>query len=664
MSKILGIDLGSTNSAFSIFEGGEAKILTNENGERTTQSIVAFTKSGEELVGTAAARQMVTNPTGTVTLVKRLIGRRYSEVKDYIKDLPYKVVEAPNGDCRIKINNKEYSPEEISAKILAKIKKDAEAYLGETITQAVITCPAYFNDSQRQSIKDASTIAGIECLRIINEPTASALAFSANKKLNKKIAVYDFGGSTFDISILDVGDEVVEVLATNGNTMLGGHDIDVKLMHYICDEFKKDQGVDISKDPMAMQRIKDEAEKAKCALSTAKIYDINLPFITADAMGPKHLQISISQAKLEELAYDVIQKSIEPCKKCLADAGIDKVDDVLLVGGQTRMPCIQALVKDIFGLEPNKSINPDECVSLGAAVQAGIISGTKTDVLLLDVTPLTLSICTNGQVATPMIARNTTIPTKHTETFSNATSMQSMATVMIAQGERKMFADNKLLGQFNVEITPMPSPGQNQIQITYDIDANGILHVSAKDLALNKEANITITSSSGLSKEEIEKAKADAEAHAAEDAAKLELVNKKNAADGMCFAIEKAFKDAGDKLTADDKKPVEDEIAKVREALKSNDIKKIDEAIEAMNKAYEPVVKKLYPNGSAAGGQQMSSEQFAEMMKDPKFAEMFKNAGGAQFAGNPDNAAKPTDASEKSSGDKSTDGAVDAEFSE
>ena len=532
MSKVIGIDLGSTNSAFSIFEGGEAKILTNANGERTTQSIVAFTKTGDELVGSAAARQMVTNATGTVTLVKRLIGRKFSEVKDYIKDLPYQVVEAANGDCRIKINGKEYSPEEISAKILAKIKKDAEAYLGEAVTQAVITCPAYFGDAQRQSIKDAATIAGLECLRIINEPTASALAFSADKKLNKKIAVYDFGGSTFDISILDIGDGVVEVLATNGNTTLGGHDIDVKLMHYVCDEFKKDQGIDLSKDPMAMQRVKDECEKAKCALSTAKTYDINLPFITADATGPKHLVMSLTQAKLEELSYDIIRKSVEPCKNCLADANIDKVDDVLLVGGQTRMPCIQALVKEIFGIEPNKSINPDECVSLGASVQAGIISGTKTDVLLLDVTPLDIGIETMGQINTVLIPRNTTIPTKKSQVFSTAVDNQPAITVRICQGNRKLFADNKLLGQFNLDGIPPAPRGVPQEEISIEIDANGIINVNAKDLGTNKEAHITITSSSGLSKEEIEKAKADAEAHAAEDEKKLELVNKKNAADG------------------------------------------------------------------------------------------------------------------------------------
>ena len=594
MAKIIGLDLGSTNSCFAIYEGNEAKVIPNSDGARTTQSIVAFTKSGDELVGSQAARQMVTNAKNTVTIVKRLIGRKFSEVKDYIKDLPYEVVEAANGDCRIKIFDKEYSPEEISAKIIGKVKKDAEAYLGETIKEIVVTVPAYFNDSQRQSVKDACTIAGLECKRIINEPTAAALAYSADKGINKKIAVFDLGGSTFDISILDIADGVVEVLATNGNTALGGHDIDVKLMHYICDEFKKEQGVDLTKDPMAMQRVKDEAEKAKCALSTTKTYDINLPFITADATGPKHLQITLTQAKLEEIADDIIQKTVEPCKKCLADAGDIKIDEVLLVGGQTRMPAVQTLVKKIFGIEPNRNINPDEAVGLGAAVQAGVLTGEKTDVLLLDVTPLTLSICTNGSIATSMIARNTTIPTKHTETFSNAAPMQPQATIMIAQGERKMFADNKLLGQFNVELTPMPNPGQNQIEVTFDIDANGILHVSAKDKALNKEANITITSSSGLSKEEIEKAKADAEAHAAEDEKKLELVTKKNSADGLCFAIEKAFKDAGDKISADDKKAVEDEIAKVKEAIKTDDVKKIDDAVEALNKVYEPIATKLY----------------------------------------------------------------------
>ena len=604
MSKIIGCDLGSTNSCFAIFEGNEAKVITNSEGARTTQSIVAFTKNGEELVGSAAARQMVTNAKNTITIVKRLIGRKFEEVKDYIKDLPYEVVAAPNGDCRIKINDKLYSPEEISAKILAKVKKDAESYLGEDVKEIVVTVPAYFNDSQRQSVKDACVIAGLDCKRIINEPTAAALAYSADKGLNKKIAVYDLGGSTFDISILDIADGVVEVLATNGNTALGGHDIDVKLMRYVIDEFKKDNGVDLGNDPMAMQRIKDECEKAKCSLSTTKQYEINLPFISMNASGPLHLTMTITQAKLEEIADDIIQKTVEPCKKCLADADNVKVDEVLLVGGQTRMPAVQALVKQIFGIEPNKNINPDEAVGLGAAIQAGVLTGAKTDVLLLDVTPLTLSICTNGQVATPMIPRNTTIPTKKTETFSNAAPMQPQATILIGQGERKMFNDNKLLGQFNVEITPMPNPGMNSISITYDIDANGILHVSAIDTALNKEANITITSSSGLSKDEIEKAKREAEEHAEEDQKKLDLINEKNKLESICNSIDKSINEAGDKISEEDKANINNTISSVKESLKSDKIDDIKTANETLMKAWEPIVAKLYPQGSTTGNGQ------------------------------------------------------------
>ena len=656
MAKTIGMDLGSTNSAWSIFEGNEAKLLTNSEGARTTPSIVAFTKTGDELVGQAAARQAVTNPKNTVTIVKRLIGRKFSEVRDYIKDLPYEVVEAPNGDCRININGRQYSPEEISAKIIGKAKRDAEAYLGETVDKIVVTVPAYFNDSQRQSVKDACSIAGLECLRIINEPTSAALAFSADKKLNKKIAVYDLGGSTFDCSILDISDGVVEVLATNGNTALGGHDIDVALMHYIIDEFKKESGIDISNDSMALQRVKDEAEKAKCALSTLKTYDLSLPFITADATGPKHLQMTLTQAKLESLADEFIQKTVEPCSKCLADAGLDKVDDVLLVGGQTRMPAVQRKVKEIFGIEPNQSVNPDEAVALGAGVQSGILAGAKNDVLLLDVVPLTLSICTNGQVATPMIERNTTIPAKKTQTFSNASPMQAQATILIGQGERKMFADNKLLGQFNVEITPMPTPGSNQIEITYDIDANGILKVSAFDKALNKTANITITSSSGLSKEEIEKAKADAEAHAAEDEKKLELVNEKNRAESLCNSIEKAFKDApADKITEDEKKPVNEAIANVRETIKSDDIQKIKSETDAMMKLYEPLATKLY--SGMGGNPQFTDEQMKQAMNDPKFKEMF---GGGQF--DPSKFADTFKNSGSRSGATNSDGSVDAKF--
>ena len=629
MSKIVGLDLGSTNSCFAIYEGNEAKVITNSDGARTTQSIVAFTKNGEELVGSAAARQMVTNAKNTVTIVKRLIGRKFSEVKDYIKDLPYEVVEAPNGDCRIRIAGKDYSPEEISAKIIAKVKKDASAYLGEEVKEMVITVPAYFNDSQRQSVKDAAAIAGVDCKRIINEPTSAALAFSADKGVNKKIAVYDLGGSTFDISILDVADGVIEVLATNGNTALGGHDIDVKLMHYVIDEFKKDQGIDLSNDPMAMQRIKDECEKAKCALSTAKSYSINLPFITADATGPKHLTMDLTQARLEEIANDIIEKTVEPCKKCIADAGDVKIDDVLLVGGQTRMPAVQKLVEKIFGIKPNMNINPDEAVGLGAAIQGAVLTGAKTDILLLDVTPLTLAIETMGGIATPMIERNTTIPTKKTQVFSTAVDNQPACTIRICQGERKMFDDNKVLGTFNLDGIPPAPRGVPQIEITYDIDANGILNVSAKDLGTQKEQHITITSSSGLSKDEIEKAKADAEKYKAEDEKRAAVVLEKNAADGLCFSIEKAMKDNDGKATDDEKKLVNDAIAKVKETLKGDDTQKIKDAVEALNKVWEPIVKKIYPSGAAGAAPNFSAEDLEKMKIDPKYAEMFKNMGGA-----------------------------------
>lgn len=627
MSKVLGIDLGTGFSCMAIMEGGEPKVIVNAEGARTTPSIVAWTKNGDRLVGQAAKRQAVTNPKNTVYEIKRFIGRKYDEVLDDIKLVSYDVVKADNGDIRVKIGDKLYSPEEISSFILAKLKADAEAFLGEKITEAVITVPAYFNDSQRQATKDAGTIAGLNVLRIVNEPTAAALSYGLDKQGNANIAVADAGAGTYDVTILELGEGVFEVKATNGDTRLGGKDYDQAIMNWLNDEFKKDNGIDLMKDQMALQRLKDEAEKAKIALSTAESVEINIPFITADATGPKHLASTLTRAKFEVLIAELNNRLVAPCKNCMKDADV-KIDKVILVGGTTRIPSVQAKIKEIFGIEPSKGVNADEVVACGAAVQGGVLKGEVKDVLLLDVTPLTLSICTNGQVATPMIPRNTTIPTKHTETFSNAAPMQPQATILVGQGERKMFADNKLLGQFNVELTPMPNPGSNQIEITYDIDANGILTVEAFDKALNKKANITITSSSGLSKEEIEKAKADAEAHAAEDTKKLEVVNKKNAADGLCFSIEKAFRDAGEKLSADDKKPVEDAITKVKEALKSDDIAKVDAAVSELNKAYEPVVKKLYPQGqSGANGQQFSPEQFEQMMKDPKFAQAFGTAG-------------------------------------
>ena len=639
MSKIIGIDLGSTNSAVSFFEGNDAQIIPNSEGGRTTPSIVAFTKSGERLVGQAAQRQMITNASNTITIVKRLIGRKFAEVQDYIKSLPYEVVAAPNGDCRIKVMDKEYSPEEVSSFILAKLKADAEAFLGEKVTSAVITVPAYFNDSQRQATKNAGQIAGLEVERVVNEPTSASLAYSLGKGYNKKVAVFDLGGSTFDISIVDISDGVVEVLATNGNVSLGGHDIDVALMDYVVSEFKKESGIDISKDTMAMQRVKDECEKAKCAMSTSTTYEMSLPFITADATGPKHLSLSLNRARLDEISRDIVNKTIEPCKKCLEDAGNPKLDEVLLVGGQTRMPLVIETVKSIFGIEPNKNINPDEAVSIGAAIQAGVLKGETKDLLLLDVTPLTLSICTNGQLATPMIEKNTTIPVKKQQIFTNAAPMQNMATILVGQGERKMFNDNKLLGQFNVEITPCPVQGQAQIEVSYDIDSNGILTVSAKDLALNKVANITITNSSGLSKEEIEKAKMEAEKYAEEDAKRVELVNTKNSAESLCDQIERAIKDASDKLTEDDKKSVDEAIVKVREVIKSDNIDEIKTALESLNNVWGTLVTKIYPQQTAPNGQQFSAEDMEKMKNNPDFMNQFSQMFGGQ---NPTGGSTPT----------------------
>ena len=643
MSKVLGIDLGTGFSCMAIMEGGEPKVIVNAEGARTTPSIVAWTKTGDRLVGQAAKRQAVTNPKNTVYEIKRFIGRKYDEVLDDIKLVSYDVVKADNGDIRVKINDKLYSPEEISSFILSKLKADAEAYLGEKITEAVITVPAYFNDSQRQATKDAGTIAGLNVLRIVNEPTAAALSYGLDKQGNANIAVADAGAGTYDTTILELGEGVFEVKATNGDTRLGGKDYDQAIMNWLNEEFKKDNGIDLMKDQMALQRLKDEAEKAKIALSTAESVEINIPFITADSTGPKHLVNTLTRSKFEVLIADLNEKLVAPCQNCMKDADV-KIDKVILVGGTTRIPSVQAKIKNVFGIEPSKGVNADEVVACGAAIQGGVLKGEVKDVLLLDVTPLTLSICTNGSIATPMIPRNTTIPTKKTETFSNAAPMQPQATILIGQGERKLFNDNKLLGQFNVELTPMPNPGQNQIEITYDIDANGILKVEAFDKALNKKANITITSSSGLSKEEIEKAKADAEAHAAEDAKKLEAINKKNAADGQCFAIEKAMRDAGDKMTADDKTTVQAAIDAVREAIKQDKLDELDSKVEALNKVWEPIVKKLYPNQQATG-QQMDAQQFEQMMKDPKFAQMFGKNG---FAGG----AAP----------KSEPGTVDADF--
>lgn len=654
MSKVLGIDAGSGFCCMAIMEGGKPKVIPNSDGARTTPSIVAWTKTGERLIGQAAKRQAVTNPKNTVYEIKRFIGRKFSEVTESAKLMPYEIVAAENGDCRVKIDGKLYSPEEITSFILSKLKADAEAYLGEKIVDAVITVPAYFTSEQKEATRNAGIIAGFNVLRIINEPTSAALAYGIDKKGDRTIAIADVGSSTTDFSILELGSGVFEVKAVNGDNLLGGKNYDEKIMEWLIAEFKNESGIDLSKDAMAIQRLKDEAEKAKIALSTAETVDVNLPFISADATGPKHLVRTLTRVQFERLIEDLNARYVNPVKQCIADANVNKIDEVILVGGSTRIPSIQAKIKDLFGMEPSKSVNLDEAVAEGAAIQGSILTGQNTDILLLDVTPLDIGIETMGQINTVLIPRNTTIPTKKSQVFSTAVDNQPAITVRICQGNRKLFADNKLLGQFNLDGIPPAPRGVPQEEISIEIDANGIINVNAKDLGTNKEAHITITSSSGLSKEEIEKAKADAEAHAAEDEKRLELVNKKNAADGQCFAIEKAFRDAGDKLTAEDKKPVEDEIAKVKEAIKTDDVTKIDSAVEALNKAYEPVIKKLYPQEQAGENKepQFSKEQMEQMMKDPKFAQMFGGANGANAF---------TDAA-NSSTKKPDDGTVDAEF--
>ncbi|NLF23850.1 MAG: molecular chaperone DnaK [Lentisphaerae bacterium] len=601
MSKVLGIDLGTTNSCMSVMEGGQPVVIPNAEGARTTPSIVAFTKTGERLVGQAAKRQAVTNPKNTVYSIKRFMGRKYDEVAHEIDLVPYQVVKAANGDAHVKIGEKVYSPPEISAMVLQKLKADAEAYLGESIAQAVITVPAYFNDSQRQATKDAGRIAGLEVLRIINEPTAASLAYGLDKKKDEKIAVYDFGGGTFDISILDIGDGVFEVKATNGDTHLGGDDLDLAIMHWLIDDFKREQGIDLSKDEMALQRLREAAEKAKCELSTAQASEINLPFITADASGPKHLAVSLSRAKLEQLADPLVQRTMGPCRNCLKDAGIAQVDEVVLVGGQTRMPRLQAQAQELFGKEPHKGVNPDEVVAIGAAIQGGIMKGEVKDVLLLDVTPLTLGIETMGGVSTPLIERNTSIPTKKSEIFSTAADNQPGVEIVVLQGERKMSADNKQIGRFKLDGIPPAPRGVPQIEVTFDIDANGILHVNAKDLGTGKEQKITITASSGLSKEEIEQMRKDAELHADEDAKRREAVEARNQADNLVYQTEKLLKENGDKVAAERKAPVEQAIENLKEALKGDDTERIKKAQEALTQAMQAVAQDLYAKPEAGG---------------------------------------------------------------
>ncbi|HOP95848.1 MAG TPA: molecular chaperone DnaK [Verrucomicrobiota bacterium] len=609
MAKVLGIDLGTTNSCMAVMEGGDPVVLENSEGKRTTPSVLAFTKTGERLVGEAAKRQAVTNPRNTIYSIKRFMGRKFDEVQEEIKRVPYKVVRNTNGDAAVEVEEegktKIYTPPEISAMILSKLKADAEMRLGEKITQAVITVPAYFNDSQRQATKDAGRIAGLEVLRIINEPTAASLAYGLDKKKDEKIAVYDLGGGTFDISVLEIGDGVFEVKATNGDTHLGGDDWDNRIMDWILDEFKKEQGIDLRKQPDALQRIKEEAEKAKIALSSAQQYEINLPFITADASGPKHIAMKLTRARMEQLCDDLFERTIRPTHACLRDAGIEahQIDEMVLVGGMTRMPKVVETARGLVSKNPHQGVNPDEVVAVGAAIQGGVLKGDVKDVLLLDVTPLSLGIETLGGVFTRLIERNTTIPTRKSEIFSTASDNQPSVEIHVLQGERQFARDNKTIGKFHLTDIPPAPRGVPQIEVTFDIDANGILNVSAKDLGTGKEQKITITASSGLSKEEVERMRKDAEAHAEEDRRRREEVETRNEADNAVYRSEKLLKESGDKISGDARSRIEKAIADVKDALKGSDVSAIKTSSDRLNEAWQAVSAELYKAASEKRGQ-------------------------------------------------------------